>query len=558
MKNLIIILSVLGSFSLSAQHELLEAACFNSSGDDYCVRMIDGKQYFISDIPDQEGNKDRDRYSGKWFTDIYETSGCSRQEAKLVKNSIGENVSINSSWYDGPISYSIKDSVLFFSNTSEGYVHGKMGIYWSKEFPDGSYSDPVAFPLNSDEYSCMHPFFDEEKSELYFVSDAAEDSTGFDLYRIAFDGVSFGKLDTLVQYNSMQNELFPIVYNGTLYFSSDRNGGVGGIDLYKVEKGQVFAMESPFNSSKDDFAISFNSDNRGFFASNRGVAGDDDIYEFYIPDLKSKPLADVEINPVISELEGLLEQTESNSSEAIILQAAIEKLREQEQVIRELKEQMMNQQDRMMDYADTASYLSFEERINIYQQVIEGNVSGENSDFNQLPEELATSVEEMTSVRNEVLSKVEEETKFVESRLKPFLDEQPKELGHINEIVAHYDMNDEIVASVMATTYPFEFYFDFDHFDLTEEQLNEVGRFVSSVKGYNGKITLTGHTDSKGAASYNMNLSKRRAQYIAKLLVKEGFDKENIIIVPKGETEPAVSNDTREGRAKNRRVIVTL
>ncbi len=559
MKTLFVIIALLGSFALSAQHELIEAVCFNSPGDDYCVREVKGKQYFISDRPDSLGEKQRDKTSEHYFTDIYEISACGREEAKLVKNSLGENVSINSSWYDGPISYSEKDSVLFFSNTSEGYVHGKMGIYWSKELPDGSFTDPLGFPLNSDEYSCMHPFYDEGTKRLYFVSDASEDSTGFDLYSIPFDGKKFGKLDTLSSVNSAKNDLFPVIVEGVLYFSSDRQGGTGGIDLYKLEGKEAVALGAPFNTEFDDFAITFTTSNRGYFASNRGNGGDDDIFEFYLPNTISEPLATVEINPVIQQLEELLSGAEPNSTEALIVQSAIDKLREQEKAINDLKSQLIAQQERIMNYADTASYLAFNERINLYQNVVEGNVlSQQLIEQMELPEDVVGSVEESKNIQQEAEMIVASEDAFVKQKLVPFLEEKPLEVGHINEIVAHYEIDDETVAQIMATTYPFEFYFAFDHFDLTEDQLAEVRKFIAVVKGYNGTMTITGHTDNRGSIAYNSRLSERRANYIAKLLVREGFDEEKIILIGKGETEPADSNDTKEGRAKNRRVIISL
>lgn len=559
MKTLFVLIALLGSLTISAQHELIEAACFNSPGDEYCVREVKGKQYFISDRPDSLRERQRDITSNRYFTDIYEISACGREEAKLVKNSLGEDVSINSSWYDGPISYSEKDAVLFFSNTSEGYVHGKMGIYWSKELTDGSFTDPKAFPLNSSEYSCMHPFYDEASKRLYFVSDVSADSTGFDLYSIPFDGVAFGKLDTLSSVNSIKNELFPVIVDGVLYFSSDREGGSGGIDLYKLEGEAPVALVAPFNTVFDDFAITFTTSQRGYFASNRGEGGDDDIYEFYLPNPASEPLVNIEINPVIQQLEELLSNAVPNSTEALILQAAIDKLKEQENAISELKMQLIAEQERIMDYADSASYLTFDERVNLYQNVVEGNLhSQQTTEQIELPEDVVESLEESRNIQQKAEMIVASEEAFVAEKLVPFLEEKPLEIGHMNEIIAHYDMDNATVAQIMATTYPFEFYFAFDHFDLTEEQLAEVRKFIEVVNGYNGTITITGHTDDRGSVAYNSSLSERRAGYIAKLLVKEGFDEEKIILIGKGESEPAYTNDTKEGRAKNRRVVISL
>ena len=72
------------------------------------------------------------------------------------------------------------------------------------------------------------------------------------------------------------------------------------------------------------------------------------------------------------------------------------------------------------------------------------------------------------------------------------------------------------------------------------------------------KVTVTGHTDNVGKAAMNLNLSKRRAENIKKMLVEKGIDGIRIQTFGKGETEPIESNDTEAGRAKNRRIEITI
>lgn len=67
-------------------------------------------------------------------------------------------------------------------------------------------------------------------------------------------------------------------------------------------------------------------------------------------------------------------------------------------------------------------------------------------------------------------------------------------------------------------------------------------------------VTLEGHTCSVGPAEYNQYLSERRAESARKLLENEGVDASRIKVIGKGEAEPIADNNTREGRAKNRRV----
>lgn len=72
------------------------------------------------------------------------------------------------------------------------------------------------------------------------------------------------------------------------------------------------------------------------------------------------------------------------------------------------------------------------------------------------------------------------------------------------------------------------------------------------------KVTITGHTDNVGSAASNMKLSQNRAINIKKMLVERGIPADRITTVGKGETEPIESNATPEGRAKNRRIEITI
>ena len=71
-------------------------------------------------------------------------------------------------------------------------------------------------------------------------------------------------------------------------------------------------------------------------------------------------------------------------------------------------------------------------------------------------------------------------------------------------------------------------------------------------------VEVAGHTDSTGPEAYNQNLSERRAQSVADYLAARGVDRNRMRVEGFGETRPKASNDTREGRQMNRRVVVTI
>jgi hypothetical protein len=75
------------------------------------------------------------------------------------------------------------------------------------------------------------------------------------------------------------------------------------------------------------------------------------------------------------------------------------------------------------------------------------------------------------------------------------------------------------------------------------------------MRNYPGlKIEIQGHTDNQGSADYNQDLSQRRAQTVKTYLVANGTDDSRLAAKGYGFSQPVASNDTKEGRAKNRRV----
>ena len=78
---------------------------------------------------------------------------------------------------------------------------------------------------------------------------------------------------------------------------------------------------------------------------------------------------------------------------------------------------------------------------------------------------------------------------------------------------------------------------------------------VRVVDGHSDlRIKVTGHTDSDGSDSYNEDLSRRRAEALINFFVSQGLSKDRIVLDFKGEKEPVDTNNTPEGKQKNRRV----
>lgn len=91
---------------------------------------------------------------------------------------------------------------------------------------------------------------------------------------------------------------------------------------------------------------------------------------------------------------------------------------------------------------------------------------------------------------------------------------------------------------------------------IAKDRLNEVAKAVKD-QGYK-KIIVEGHTDSRGSASANQDLSLKRAQEVRSHLISQGIDANKISAVGRGEDVPIASNETAEGRANNRRVELVV
>jgi outer membrane protein OmpA-like peptidoglycan-associated protein len=101
--------------------------------------------------------------------------------------------------------------------------------------------------------------------------------------------------------------------------------------------------------------------------------------------------------------------------------------------------------------------------------------------------------------------------------------------------------------------------FDFDSAALRGTARTNLREFAESMRDFEDtRILVVGHTDAQGAADYNRDLSERRADAAAAVLLEQGVAADRIVSVGRGETEPVATNETEAGRQKNRRVEVAI
>ncbi|WP_176085177.1 OmpA family protein [Martelella sp. HB161492] len=101
--------------------------------------------------------------------------------------------------------------------------------------------------------------------------------------------------------------------------------------------------------------------------------------------------------------------------------------------------------------------------------------------------------------------------------------------------------------------------FPFDKADLVPEFYPTLTAVAALLVKYNQTaINVNGYTDSTGSDAYNLKLSQERADSVAGYLINKGVDPSRVIPTGYGKADPVASNDTKEGRAQNRRVEIRL
>ena len=101
--------------------------------------------------------------------------------------------------------------------------------------------------------------------------------------------------------------------------------------------------------------------------------------------------------------------------------------------------------------------------------------------------------------------------------------------------------------------------FDFDKSNVKPQYFELLNNLKDFIEQNNYEVTIVGHTDSVGSNQYNFGLSRRRAESVKAKLLEFGLAEERIVgIEAMGEEQPIATNETKEGRAQNRRVEFKL
>ncbi len=171
-----------------------------------------------------------------------------------------------------------KEDKLGLGKTTESFP----GLYRGEVQADGTFANIQALPFNeTSSYSVMHAFVDN--NILYFSSDGQGGFGGFDLYQVPILENGYGSVFNLgSNVNGAQDEVFPFVKDGVVYFSTNRFESLGGMDIYKagqLGKGTPMNLGKEYNTPQDDFGYFMDGQGNQFLSSDRGMSESrDDIY----------------------------------------------------------------------------------------------------------------------------------------------------------------------------------------------------------------------------------------------------------------------------------------
>ncbi len=163
----------------------------------------------------------------------------------------------------------------------------QLTLYLAEVNSDGDWTNATPFPHNGTTFSSGYPCFSPDGKALFFASDRPGGYGGFDLYVSYRIGNNWSAPENLgLTVNSLGNEISPFYDGQSLFFSSDFHKGFGGMDIFRAEESNgrwatIFHAGNGLNSSYDDYGFVFDGlRSIGYFVSNRpGGKGNEDIYK---------------------------------------------------------------------------------------------------------------------------------------------------------------------------------------------------------------------------------------------------------------------------------------
>ena len=406
----------------------------------------------------------------------------------------------------GSISFTQDGNTAYYTKNQEK----SKGIYQleilESKYINGFWTRGSKLFFNNANNSYFHPAITADGNRLYYVSDDSTGSGGTDIYFIDKneDGSWKPTQNAGQDINTEGDELFPTYYNGSLYFSSNGHPGLGGLDIFKVERNNktgilIKNMGYPINSSKDDLGFSINN-NTGFFSSNRN--GSDDIYSFDFIQATVKLKGSLMVDSKsIGNKKVYLYQTNPNGNEVLVDSTML----------------------------DSEGNYQFNVRPNQNFSIVANDYDGNKISYSLSSNDYSKSNDNYTKIMP--LINLPLPKKVLEDRLA-----KEKAIQLAEELAMSKTFKLTIDSLKAITKEYIELHHPFDQVYVVKEDLNSYYKIIERVKRMKGKkIIIVSAADCNGSSEYNENLSERRAKRIYATLSK--LSTNNVIIRNVGERE---------------------
>jgi outer membrane protein OmpA-like peptidoglycan-associated protein len=423
------------------------------------------------------------------------------------------------------------------------------------ELVNGKWTNIISLPFSSDNYSVEHPALSADEKVLYFASDMPGTLGSFDIYSVNINQGAFDTPKNLGPIiNTDKREQFPFVSkDNKLYFSSDGHLGYGSLDVFVSEiQGKEFGkpvnVGMPVNSNLDDFSFCYDSDTKeGYFASNRkGGKGSDDIYEL-------KEIRELIVEDCKQFITGII--TDADTKLAL------------ENATVELQDSNNKQLNLITTNADgkfsftvpcETSYTVLASKENYTsnsKSLTSGKIRNANNDASMNLKSLEIIKQEeklMAENKRKQELILEEDNKKKEALAIIALKEAEKKAKEDKIAAAEVKKKeklDQILAQekdvvkdkdrLIIKTDPI--YFDYNMWYIRKESKVVLGRVVELMKKYPGmEIEIGSHTDSRGNAKFNEDLSQKRASSTREFIIQSGINANRIVAKGYGESIPII------------------
>ena len=426
------------------------------------------------------------------------------------------------------------------------------------ELVGGKWTNITSLPFNSADYSVEHPALSADEKVLYFSSDMPGSLGSFDLYSVNINKGAFDTPKNLgPAINTNKREQFPFAsQDNKLYFSSDGHLGYGSLDVFVSEiNGNEYSkpvnIGLPLNSNLDDFSFNISDSKEGYFASNReGGKGSDDIYQF-------KETKDL----IVEECKQFIAGTITDVSTKLALENAIVMLQDADKkTINTSTTSADGKFSFTVPCESSFTVLAFKEKYtNESRAISSGKTRNAGNDASMALKSLdAIRLEEQQLAEN----KKKEEQRLVEEKkekeaLAVIALKEAEKKAKADEIVASEIKKKEKVEQILKQekdvvrdkdrliikTDPI--YFDYNMWYIRKESKVVLGRVVALMKKYPGMVIEIGsHTDSRGNAKFNENLSQKRASSTREFLLESGIEANRVIAKGYGESVPIIKCKT--------------